>query len=161
MHVAMPGGFVREYTAAEAPPILEAEDGYDRKNARVLSIRQIGEAWNRPFLVIYEPSLSETPTVRSVENILDGEKVVGAKVVSEVAGQAITDQILAFDEAAGSYRDPVTGLSFTGRFGIVRTVESATGKRIDLYVGDGDELSFQGHKLSTGAAKKGFQAFNQ
>lgn len=161
MHVAMPGGFVREYTAAEAPPILEAEDGYDRKNARVLSIRQIGEAWNRPFLVIYEPSLSETPTVRSVENILDGEKVVGAKVVSEVAGQAITDQILAFDEAAGSYRDPVTGLSFTGRFGIVRTVESATGKRIDLYVGDGDELSFQGHKLTAGAAKKGFQAFNQ
>ena len=161
MHVAMPGGSEREYTAAEAPPILEVEEGYDKKNARVLSIRQAGEAWNRPFIVVYEPSTNAKPTVLSVENIADGGKVIGAKVVSQVAGQVYTDQILALEQAGGSYRNPASGLSFTGRFAIVRTVENARGKRIDLYIGAGDELSFQGHKLSPGADKKGYLTFNQ
>ena len=159
MHLAMPGGNEREYTSAEAPPILEAAGGYDKKNARVLSIRQPGEAWDRPFIVVYEPSLNEKPTVQSVENIVDGGKVIGAKVVSHVNGQVINDLIIAREQAGASYKNQAARLSFTGRFAIIRTVSSAKGKRVDLYIGEGEELSFDQYKVSA-TDGKAFKTFS-
>jgi hypothetical protein len=162
VHVAMPSGIEREYTAAKAPPIYEAAGGYaavakkgkeEKTHAQVLSIRQYGEAWNRPFIVIYEPSANENPTVQSVENILDNGKVIGAKVVSNVDGKVITDRIISRDRAGETYIDQNTKFSFTGRFAIVRTVKSESGNKLELYIGDGTELSYQGHQLSAVDAK--------
>lgn len=167
-HVAMPGGFAREYTAAKAPPIFDAVKPYtaiasegkeEKSKAQVLSVRQMGEAWDRPFIVIYEPSSNEKPTVQRVENILSDGKVIGAKVVSNVDGKVVTDRIIARDGAGKTYKDPDSRLSFTGRFAIIRTVTSSSGNKIELYIGDGKELTFQGHQL---VAKDGkaFKTFN-
>jgi len=159
MHIAMPGGVEREYASVEAPPILEAANGYDKKKARVLTIRQPGEAWDRPFIVIFEPSANEKPTVQSVENILLNGKVIGARVVSNVDGKVITDLIISRDKAGETYEDTDSRLSFTGRFAIIRTVKSSSGQKIDLYIGDGKKLTFQGRQL---VAKDGkaFKTFN-
>lgn len=155
-HVAMPGGFAREYTAAKAPPVFDAVKPYaaiavkgkeEKSMAQVLSVRQPGEAWDRPFIVIYEPSANEKPTVQHVENILFEGKVIGARVVSQVDGKLITDLIIARDRAGETYKDPDSRLSFTGRFAIIRTVTDSSGRKIELYIGDGKELTFQGHKL--------------
>lgn len=43
MHVAIPGGIEQEYTTAGAPPLLDVEEGYDKKSARVMSIRLTGD----------------------------------------------------------------------------------------------------------------------
>ncbi len=166
-HVAMPGGFAREYTAAKAPPIFDAaepyaaiaREGHDEKSqAQLLSIRQPGEAWDRPFIVIYEPSANEEPTVQRVENIMNDGKVIGAKVVSHVDDKVITDRIIARDAAGETYEDPDSGLGFTGRFAIVRMIESESGSEINLYIGDGEKLSFQGNELSAGDGNKGYKA---
>ncbi len=78
MHVAIPGGIEQEYTTAEVPPLLDVEEGYDKKSARVMSIRLTGEAWEKPCIVVYEPSTNEQPTVQSVENIMDGGSISAA-----------------------------------------------------------------------------------
>lgn len=147
MHIAMPGGVEREYASVEAPPILEAADGYDKKKARVLTIRQTGECWKRPFIVAYEPSTNEKPTIQSVENITDGDKVVGAKIVSKVGDVLVTDLIIAQDEGNSNYENSSARLKFKGRFAIIRTRESSSENELTLYIGNGQELSYQGHKL--------------
>ncbi len=155
MHTLMPGGDKREYTSALAPPVFDAAGTYDEKPSRVLSVRQFGEAWNRPFVVAFEPSLDASPTVKSVENIVDNGKVVGAKVISHVGDKVITDLILAQDKADASYKN--AEVSFTGRFAIIRTIKSNVDSEVVLYIGDGDKLSFQGHELLGGEGRKGFK----
>lgn len=164
MHVAMPGGFDREYTSAKAPPISGAAKPYsstgsankkETSQAQVLSIRQRGEAWDRPFVVVYEASASKEPTVQSIENILDAGRVVGAKVVSKVDGRVITDLILAQDKANATYENKEAGIRFTGRYAIIRTIQSGSASELVLYIGDGEKVSFQGHELSVGKARKG------
>lgn len=147
MHVAMPGGSQREYTSCEAPPILEAAGGYDKKNARVLSIRQPGEAWDRPFVMAFEPSMNEKPTIQGVEIITDGGKVVGAKIVSKVGDVLVTDLIIAQDEDNSTYQNATAQLKFKGRFAIIRTRKGSSGNDLTLYIGSGQELSYQGHNL--------------
>ncbi len=147
MHVAVPGGIAREYTSAEAPPILEVAKGYDKKKAKVFTIRQTGECWKRPFIVAYEPSTNEKSAIESIDTIADGDKVVGARIVSKIEDARVTDVIVAQDEAQRTYGDAASGLSFKGRFAIARTRESAAGTELTLYIGDGQELAYRGHVL--------------
>lgn len=147
MHIVMPGGVGREYASAEAPPILEAAEGYDKRKARVLAIRQTGECWKRPFIVAYEPSTSENPTVQGIENITDGDKVVGARIVSKVGDVLVTDLIIARDEENSTYENSSARLKFKGRFAIIRTRKSPSGNDLTLYIGCGQELSYRGHTL--------------
>ncbi len=158
MHVAMPGGVAREYTAAKAPALFDAAGGYaavakegakEKTHAQVLSIRNPGDSWLQPFVVIFEPSAFEKPTVQSVENIMAGEKIMGAKVVSQVGDRKITDRIIAM-EAAGKFDAAEPKMTFDGRFAIARTIETKEGKEVRLYIGDGKKLSFDGQELTAG-----------
>jgi hypothetical protein len=149
MHAILPGGEPKEYASITAPPILEAAGKYDKKPAQVLSIRQTGEAWDRPFTVVFEPSTSEKPTVQSVENIMNDGKVVGAKVISNVDGRVITDWIIAQDDDKATFDDRESGLQFHGHFAIVRTVEIGKERKVSLYIGDGSQLSFGAYRLSS------------
>lgn len=155
MHLVVPGGDKREYSSVSAPPIFEGAGKYAKKPSQVLSVRQYGEAWNRPFVVVFEPSLKASPTVQSVENIVDDGKVVGAKVISNVDGKVVTDLILAQDKADASYKQAET--SFNGRFAIIRTITSDAGSEQALYIGDGEKLSFKVKELLGGKDRKGLR----
>jgi hypothetical protein len=152
MHVSIPEGVNREYTSALAPPIVEAENGYNKKKTQVLTIRKPGEAWDKPFVVVYEPSKISNPTVQSVENLMDGNKIVGAKVTSLVNGTTMTDWIIAQENNTSAYNLPSEKISFKGRFGIVRK-EVVNGKmKVTLYIGEGESLQF-GDSLLKGNSK--------
>ncbi len=155
MHTLMAGGDKREYTSASAPPIVDAAGNYEKKPSRVLSVRHFGEAWTRPFVVVFEPSLNPSPTVQSVENIVDANTIVGAKVISNVDGKVVTDLILAQDTDDASYK--TAEASFTGRFAIIRTIKSDAGSELILYIGDGEKLSFKGHELLGKEGRKGLE----
>lgn len=142
-------------TSAAAPPIYEGAGRYEKKPARILSIRQNGEAWEWPFVVAYESSANERPTIRSIENIMDGEKVVGAKVVSKIADALITDRIIAGDAETATCGNAGDGIRFNGRIAIIRTIQSETVNKLQLSIGDGNELLFRDHKLSAGEDRKG------
>ncbi|HSH19448.1 MAG TPA: hypothetical protein VLA03_03295, partial [Draconibacterium sp.] len=154
MYVAMPGGNMREYTKALAPPVLEAAAGYDKKKAQVLTIRQNGEAWDRPFVVVFEPSSKTNPSVQSIENLYSDEAIIGAKIISEFGDKTIEDYILSLPESNINVTLQ-NGISFTGRFAIVRYEQDLDTAFTTLYIGEGDSLAYGDISLSAGADRKG------
>ncbi len=161
MHVSIPSGVNREYSSALAPPIGEAKNGYDKKKAQVLTIRKMGEAWEKPFVVVFEPSANVVATVQSSKLLMDGSKVVGAKVVSLVNGVTITDWIISQDGSDLKYNLPEEKISFEGRFGIVRK-ETQNGKsKVKLYIGEGKKMTFEGKQLVGNSKNQGLKILKE
>jgi hypothetical protein len=161
MHMFVPGGVEREYSTALAPPTREAKNGYVDKKTQVLAIRQNGEAWDKPFVAIFEPSTYVNSSIQSVEQLMDGQKVVGAKVVSKVGDAVITDYIISQDEADASYFNKELNLKFEGRFGIVRTEKSQYKSTISLYIGDGKKLIFKDFEVKADEQRRAFNNIKQ
>ena len=156
MHFKIPSGVNREYTACIAPPILETESDYKAEqsdptkndSAQVLIIRQYGEAWNRPFIVAFEPSKLNS-TIQSIENLKTDSVIVGAKITSIVNGATITDFIINHENNTQTFLSNESEIEFTGRFGIVRVHKSTEGQDsiIGLYIGEGSYLAAGNHTL--------------
>jgi len=160
MNVFIPSGVSREYSTAVAPPTYEAESNYYKKNTHVMTIRQYGEAWDRPFICAFEPSIGATPTVKSVEQLMNGTKVVGAKVISIVNGVTITDWVISQEDATQTYTNSAQAISFTGRFGIVRTLVQNGKTKVSLYIGDGTSLQFNDSILNANSKNNGLKSFD-
>lgn len=157
MHVQIPGGIHREYTSCIAPPILETESEYKAEqsdpsqndSAQVMVVRQYGEAWNRPFILAFEPSKVAT-SIQSIENLYTNDQIVGAKVTSHVHGRSIVDFIISHDNASSSFNMPSESIQFTGRFGIVRKYKNTDDldSLITMYIGEGSHMICEGKELS-------------
>ncbi len=160
MHLFIPAGVKREYALAQAPPSREARNSYINKKTQVLAVRQNGEAWKRPFTVVLEPGLQAEASVQSVEPLVDGDKVVGAIVVSQVKDKLITDYIICQDEADSTYENKKLKLKFDGRFAIVRTQTNTQSLKISLYIGEGSHLKFGENEISADDTKKAFNIIN-
>jgi len=160
MNVFMPAGVSREYSTAVSPPTYDAESNYYKKNTPVMTIRQYGEAWDRPFICAYEPSTTTTPTVKSIEQLMNGTKMVGAKVISIINGITITDLVISQDDATQTYINSAEAISFTGRFGIVRTSVQNGKTKVSLYIGDGTRLQFNDSVLIANSKNNGLKSFD-
>ncbi|WP_188221678.1 heparinase II/III family protein, partial [Flavobacterium pokkalii] len=156
MNVLIPSGINREYATALAPYTKGALNGYDKKKTPVITMRKYGEAWNEPFIAVYEPTSNVQGTVKSTTTILNNNKVVGLKVVSEVNGQEIQDIILSNDEDNVNLNLPQYKVVFSGRFAIIRTIIKDQKKDVSLYIGKGNEITFEGQTLSADTDGKGF-----
>ncbi|MBV5343741.1 hypothetical protein JZU68_09135, partial [bacterium] len=159
MHVFMPSGINREYATAKALYTKGVMHGYDQKKTPVLAVRQFGEAWDKAFVAVFEPSVQNTKSVKSVTNIFSEGKVVGAVVVSEVDGSKITDYILSNDNDSISLNLKELKIKFQGRFGIVRTLVKSGKTEVSLYIGQGQKITFSGKKLMADSEQKGFTKF--
>lgn len=155
MHMLLPGGVNRAYTKALGPGTYEALNGYKDKKTQIIAIRQQGEAWNKPYVSIFEPSKNANGSVISVENLKTGSKIVGAKVVSEVGGKTIVDYIISNPNMNEIYTSTTPAISFEGRFGIVRVEDTKT----TLYIGEGKSLSYESHTLNANENKSGLKVF--
>ncbi len=157
MHMFVPGGISREYTKALGAATYEALNGYEDKKTQIIAIRQQGEAWNKPYICVFEPSLSTASSVKSVDNLMDGDKIVGAKVVSHVNDSVFTDYIISQESATSVYTNTSLNISFEGRFAIIRTKVSPTKSDLTLYIGEGKNLSFASETLVADATNKGLK----
>ncbi len=159
MHLSIPGGIDREYTKALAPPTREAKNDYVSKKTQVIAIRQNGEAWNRPYITILEPSDKERSSVQSTEQLVSGNMVVGAKVVSKAGSTLVTDYVISLP-SPGIVEVEAYGITFNGRFAVVRTVAvSDTHEDVMLYIGEGTELKY-GTSTLEAQENKGLQTFS-
>ena len=161
MHMKIPGGTGREYTRALAPPTREAKNGYVDKKTQLLAIRQQGEAWQKPFIAVFEPSASITPSVSSVKPLETGGAVVGAMVRSTIGRKVITDYIISTDAEDGTVELPVEDIRFAGRFEIVRKEEQEDSSRITLYIGQGSRLSMGENTLVADPDKRGYMIISE
>lgn len=159
LHVIVPGNTEREYTSALAPPTKEVRNGYDRKDTQMFIMRKYGEAWDEPFIAIYEPSANVESSVKSTSNIYLNDKVVGVKVDSEVNGEVITDIVISNDTAVGNINLPGFNIDFNGRFGIVRTRVKDNQTLVSMYIGNGQRLEFNGEIINADASGKAYKEF--
>ena len=145
MDLHIPGATNREYAKVNSPAIVYAPTPYHNQLAPTLVMRQIGEAWNRPFAVVYEPHFGKTNgTVQNVTKLVRGSVLVGLKIESRVGGSDIVHYVLSNPNASESYTDPTIGLAFTGRFGVITDTGNATAS---LYLGEGSQLSYRGQSV--------------
>ena len=159
LHVSVPGGIGKEYSTALSPPTKEVSNGYSDKETQVFVMRKYGEAWNQPFIAIYEPSSNAIATVKSTMNLIVDDKVVGVKVISEVNGQEIIDYVLANDNDNITTNLTDLNIAFTGRFAVVRTISKANTTDVSMYIGKGTELSFLDKTLNGDTEEKAFLEF--
>jgi hypothetical protein len=146
MDMHLPAVASREVAKVDSPPIVEAPAPYSNKRSPTLVIRQIGEAWNKPFAAVYEPHFgSAAATVTNVTALLRGNVVVGVKIESFVAGRNRIHYVLSNPGASETYTDNSIGLSFQGRFGVVADHGDYS---TTLYLGEGSSLSYRGNSVA-------------
>lgn len=148
MDMHLPAVTNREYAKVNAPAIVEAPAPYDTKVAPALVVRQIGEAWNKPFAVVYEPHFGTTTSgsVTNVTTLTQAGIVVGLKVESTVAGNNLVQYVISNINATDTYTNTAAGIVFKGRFGVV--TENSNGART-LYLGEGANLQYQGYTVAS------------
>ncbi len=143
MRLFIPGNEGREYSQALAPATKEAPDPYGKASTPVLVIRQSGEAWARPFAVVYEPfgGAAGSGSVQAVTALRQRGAFVGFKVVNRIAGVTSTQYVLVLPTATSDFEDASLGLSFRGRYAVVSVNErnECTG----LYLGEGSQLRYR------------------
>lgn len=155
MNAYFPAGIAHEYSIAKAPYTKGATEGYDSKKTPVLTLRKQGEAWNEPFVAVYEPAGAITSYLESVKNIVVDGRVIGAIVTSKES----QDYILAFDKVE-TIEIPEHYITFTGRFAIIRKVnQTEDTQTITMYIGEGETLTYGDITLQAGDDKKENKVF--
>ena len=153
MRLFVAGAEGREYSTALAPATKEVPEPYGKAPTPVLVIRQRGEAWTRPFAVIYEAfaGSEKSGSVQTVTALGGRAQFSGFKVVSRIAGRTVTQYVLVLPSADGVFADTVLGIDFRGRYAVISVDERDA--CTSLYVGEGTRLRFRVHELTlrTGA----------
>ncbi|MFD0835642.1 T9SS type A sorting domain-containing protein [Mariniflexile aquimaris] len=160
MNVLIPEGINREYATALAPYTKGALNGYSSKQTPVITMRKYGEAWNEPFIAIYEPSGIAASTIKSTSYLYDNAKVIGVKVVSEVNGKQITDVIISNDNDNLSVNLSNLNIAFTGRFAVVRTQVNTGSTDVSLYMGKGQQLTFMDQTINGDSDGKAYSEYS-
>ena len=104
MNMFVPAGVQHEYTSALGPPTREAINGYVKKKTPIVAIRTLGEAWDRPFVAVFEPTVGSQSSIEQVLPLMDRDRRVGAIVVSAVGRSRITDFIRYFKREVSKQR---------------------------------------------------------
>jgi len=135
MHIG--GSEDREYFTAMAPKSYTAPAAYKLLPVPVAVIRQNGNAWKQPFIVVYESYQGmNNNSVQSVSSSSDGETSV-INVVGKDSKQTI---IQSFSDQAYQHKKE----HFKGHFGVI----SKKKKQLHyLYLGDGTNISFGNHSI--------------
>ena len=97
-------------------------------------VRQAGEAWDRPFVSVFEPFGNET-AVSNIRQLNGADDFVGLEVRSDrLNGQVI----YVFNDLLDEVTHTVEGMTFRGNYGVV--CMDAEGLQY-LYLGKGKQLS--------------------
>ncbi len=133
----------REYARVVAPPIVDYNSTAD---SPAIVVRQIGDAWDKPFAVVFEPHYSATgSTVTNATALWRGNIMVGLEIEGTVAGKSTTHYVFSNPNATESYTNAALGLIFKGRFGVVADNGDGTAS---LYLGQGSSLSYRGNSVN-------------
>jgi hypothetical protein len=156
MRLFIPGTAGREYASTLAPVTKEAPSPYEKSPTPVLVIRQRGEAWDRPFAVIYEPRSATTTGadggIQSVTTLTHRDRFAGFKITSRLAGRTTTQLVLTLPAADSEFADATLGLTFRGRYAVISLNDRA--ECTSLYLGEGTHLRFKAFDLSSNSGAR-------
>jgi hypothetical protein len=137
MRVLIPGDKNRTYFTAFSPKVKTAGKRYNDKQQPLFTIRTNGEAWNSPFIAVFEPfSGKDNKHVKSVEKLtsLSSDKNTTLKVDNMDGSEQL---ILQGNDCSSEIENE--NLKFKGYFGII----SFTNNKLDrIYMGQGGKIGY-------------------
>lgn len=141
MHLFMNGESSRSYASVFSPPVnrLSPLRAYVNKRAPTIVVRQEGNAWEQPFVTVFEPFEAEGDmrSVQSMRTLYADGAFRGLVVQSEVSGKTL-QQVILVHEVETEQTYPEWNLRFSGHFAIISF--DGKGKLLDAYIGDGKRL---------------------
>jgi hypothetical protein len=146
MNLWMPEQSGRTLFTVEAPANNTIRDGLPSEVRSLLMptlvVRQKGEAWNRPFVGVYEPFLtSEGARIQQVRTVKTAMAPTLSATIVEGKDNGASYRVLLFQDAAPSSVRKTREAEFQGEFG---TVIEQKGMIRELYLGKGQRLSMGG-----------------
>lgn len=157
MQLHIPGFKNRTFTKVKAPTTFESPKPYDNLPTPTLVIRNKGEAWKNPFVVVFEPfSENEKPTIQSVSKIEQDGLYKGLKIVSHTPTEKLIQYVITQSKDQ-IFQDDQLGIYFKGTFAVITINEDKSIKSI--YVGEGEKLTFKNETIETDASKSYYKAY--
>lgn len=151
MQLHIPGFKDREYTQVKAPHTFEAPEPYDDLQTPTLVIRNKGEAWQNPFVVVYEPfNEKEKPTIQSVTKLEQNGVYKGLKIFSDTPNKILIQYVIT-QSKDDIFQDEDLDIYFKGTFAIITLNENKSLKSI--YIGEGEKLIYQNETIQTDSSK--------
>lgn len=148
MQVLFAGEEGREFFSGKAPPSGTADIPYRSMPTPVIIGRQEGEAWKRPFVAVYEPFIGDNNfSVEKLEAEAGSEN--GEFTAIKVSNKDKSQQII-FQNMDAKIAQQKNDWIFKGNFGIIGMVDMQLKY---LYIGSGQQLSYQQYSIETGSDK--------
>jgi len=147
MQVIFSGENGREIYSGKGPKSGTADLPYRNIPTPTLINRQIGEAWKRPFIAVYEPFAgSNNNTVEKIENIdrSNPGDFTAVKVYNKDSSQQIILQSIKGEQVQKD------DWKFKGNFGVISTDKNGLNY---LYIGEGSQIAYKQYSVNTGTPK--------
>jgi hypothetical protein len=146
MNLWMQGQADREVFSVLSPKSTALSHGLlpdDINNSPIptLVVRQNGEAWNRPFVAIYEPAINNETNIQSVD-YFGKEAFVGIHVVNKSAKEDFI-----FSNTTANEKMNFNPFSVTGTYGII----SKKVANFTLFLGNGKNISNGNYAIDLGS----------
>lgn len=148
MQLHIPDFKNRTFTKVKAPITFESPEPYDKKPTPALVIRNEGEAWKNPFVVVYEPfNENENSSIQSVDKIDQDGLYKGLKVTSKTPSETLIQYVItqSKDEV---FQNEELDVYFKGTFAIITLDENEILQSI--YIGDGKMLKYENEVIELG-----------
>ncbi|MFS4482780.1 heparinase II/III family protein [Hyunsoonleella sp. 2307UL5-6] len=148
MQLHIPDFKNRTYTKVKAPITFESPEPYNKKPTPTLVIRNEGEAWKTPFVVVYEPfNENENPTIQSVSKIEQNGVYKGLKIISKTPLETLVQYVITQSKHE-IFQNNDLGINFKGTFAIITLDENETLQSI--YIGEGENLKYKNEVIEMG-----------
>jgi hypothetical protein len=150
MNMWMKGASDREIFSVKAPPSKAfghnamIPDSIASLPMPTVVVRQSGEAWQKPFVAVYEPSSESQPkSVSSISSFTPSKPVAEFEglVIESITGNKDFVFSSVDKEADVSYNDKI----FEGSFGVISEMN---GNLNYLFIGNGSKISKGGYSIS-------------
>ena len=147
----------REYTKVKAPHTFEAPEPYNKLTTPTLVIRNKGEAWKNPFVVVYEPyNEKEKPSLQSVTKITQGGLYKGLKIISKTPTEKLIQYVITQSKNQ-VFEDKELGIYFKGTFAIITLNDKQ--KLKSVYIGKGKKLVYKNQEIITDSSNSYYKEY--
>lgn len=147
MQLHIPGFEDRVYTKVKAPITFESPKPYHKLPTPTLVIRKKGEAWQNPFVVVYEPyHKKEKASIQSVQKLEQDGIYKGLKIVSKTPTEKLIQYVITQSKNQ-VFEDKELGIYFKGTFAIITLNDKQ--KLKSMYIGKGKKLVYKNQEIIT------------
>ncbi|MHB0753728.1 heparinase II/III domain-containing protein [Polaribacter sp. M15] len=157
MELHIPGFENRTYTKVKAPHTFQAPKPYDNVLTPTLVIRNKGEAWENPFVVVYEPyNETEKPCIQSVSKLEQNGIYKGLIIESKTPKEDLTQYVITQSKNQIFKNDTIY---FKGSYAVITLHKDKSLKSI--YIGEGDKLIYKNKEITTNSTKAFYREYDK